>query len=260
LKPLITLTTDLGTKDYYLASIKGRILSQMPDAQIIDINNDVKQFSVLEAAYMLKNVINDFPKGTIHIVGVGSGAINDIQHLIIEHKNQWIITANSGLFNLITDEKPMFAGIVNVDPNLDILTFPARDLYAPIAVHLAKGGDPREITISTENLAKSIQLQPATGDGFIKGSVQYVDSFGNAITNIHRSLIDKIGPGAEYIVGFRRKGFDIKRMSLRYSDVPPSERMALFNSAGYLEIAINEGHAANLLGLHAEEAVIISFL
>lgn len=260
MKPLITLTTDLGIKDYYLASIKGRILSQMADAQIIDINNDVKQFSVLEAAYMLKNVINDFPKGTIHIVGVGSKAINDIQHLIIEYKNQWIITANNGLFNLITDDKPMFAGIVNVDPKMDILTFPARDLYAPIAVHLAKGGDPREITTVTDDLAKSIQLQPTTGEGFIRGSVQYVDAFGNAITNIHRSIIDKVGRGAEYIVGFRRKGFDIKRMSKRYSDVPPSERLALYNSAGYLEIAINEGHAANLLGLHTEEAVIISFL
>jgi len=260
LKPLITLTTDLGIRDFYLASIKGRILTQLPDAQIIDINNSVTQHSVLEAAYVLKNVLRDFPDGTIHIVGVGAGAINDIEHLIIEYRNQFIVTANNGLISLISDEKPTYVGVVNVDPKLEVLTFPARDLYAPIAVHLARGGKAEEITIPLPKPVTSFYLPPTVGDGFIKGTVQYVDAFGNAISNIHKSLIQEVGNGAEFIIGFRQKGFNIKHLSKRYSDVIASERLALYNSAGYLEIAINQGHAANLMGLHMDETVLISFL
>lgn len=208
---------------------------------------------------MLKNVLRDFPKGTIHIVGVAAGAINDIAHLIIEYREQFIVCANNGLFSLLSDEKPTYVGAVNVDPNMEHLAFPARDLYAPIAVHLAKGNNGREITTPVADLARMFNLQPTIGPDFIKGAVQYVDSYGNAISNIHKSLIERFDADREYVVAFRHKGFNIKRMSRKYSDVPEGERLAMFNSAGQLEIAINQGHAANLLGLHADEIIMIEF-
>lgn len=259
MKQLITLTTDLGLRDHYLASVKGKILSQLPDAQIVDISNNVSQHNVSEAAFMLKNVIEDFPKGTIHIVGVGAGSMNDIEHLIIEHKSQLIICANNGFFNLMSDEKPEYAGKVNVDPKVEIVAFPARDLYAPIAIHLAKGGNAREISVPINDLMRLFNLQPTIGPDFIKGSVQYVDSYGNAISNIHKSLIERFDSNLEFVISFRQRGFNIRRLSRKYSDVPEGERLALINSSGYLEIGINYGHASNLLGLKRDEIIMLTF-
>lgn len=257
--PVITLTTDLGLNDYYLALVKAKILSQLPDAQIIDISHSINPFDIAEAAYVLKTILKEFPKDTIHIVAVGTQAVDDIRHLGIRYKESYILTADSGLFSLIADQHPDLVVELQMKVDSDVLMFPARDLYAPASVFLANGGTLEVIGRRVENLVERLSVKPTVGLDYIKGAVIYVDSYGNAITNIESSLIKSIGKGREFHIGFVLKGYEMTDIKKRYSEVTEGDRLALINSAGHLEIAINQGHAANLLGLHKGAVVIMTF-
>ena len=257
--PVITLTTDLGLKDYYLALVKAKILSQIPDAQIIDVSHSINSFDIAEAAFVLKTILKEFPKDSIHIVAVGSQAVDDIRHIGIRYKDRYILTADTGLFSLIADQHPDLVVELQMNIESDVLTFPIRDMYAPAAVFLAKGGTLEVIGRRTEQLVERMSVKPTTGSDFIKGAIIYVDKYGNAISNIDANLIKEIGKGREFLIGFAHKGAEMTEIKKRYSDTPMGDRLALINTAGHLEIAINQGHAANLLGLHKGAAVIMTF-
>jgi S-adenosyl-L-methionine hydrolase (adenosine-forming) len=257
--PVITLTTDLGLDDYYLALVKAKILSQLPDAQIIDISHSINPFDIAEAAFVLKTILKEFPKDTIHIVAVGTEAVDDIRHIGIRYKDRYILTADTGLFSLIADQHADLIVELQMNIESDVLIFPARDLYAPAAVFLANGGTLEVIGRRTDKLVERISVKPTTGHDYIKGAVIYVDKYGNAISNIDNTLIKEIGKGREFHIGFVQKGYEMTEIKKRYSDVPLGDRLALMNSAGHLEIAINQGHAANLLGLHTGATVIMTF-
>lgn len=257
--PIITLTTDLGYSDFYLASLKAKILTQFPEVQLVDISHGVQKYNIAEAAFMLNSVLQDFPKDTVHIVGIGTSSVDDITHLGIRFKNQFILAPDNGFISLIADQHPDLVVELTMNIDTDFLAFPARDLYAPAAVYLSKGGSLEVIGRRTEDYLKRALIQPMTGNEYIKGMVTYVDDYGNAITNITQDLFKTIGKGREFLIGFIQKGYELDRLSKRYGDAPEGDRLAMFNSTGYLEIAINQGHAANLLGLVKEEIVIISF-
>ena len=127
---IITLTTDLGLKDYYVASIKGHILSQLPDASIIDVSHDIPPFNISVAAFCLKNCYQDFPEGTIHIIGVSPEANEHVCHLIIKHNEHYFIGADNGMFSLLFDEKPTEVFNLNIIPDNDRRTFPTKDVTA----------------------------------------------------------------------------------------------------------------------------------
>lgn len=257
--PIITLTTDLGHKDYYLSQVKAKILSQSPDIQIVDITHEIDKFDIAQAAFVLKNVLDDFPKDTVHIVGVGTKAIDNIPHIGIRYKNQYIITADSGLFNLIARFHPDLVVEIQMNLDTDFLSFPVKDLYAPAAVHLATGGTLEVIGRRTDKLTQRVMMAPTIGPDQITGSIIYVDGYGNAISNITGDLIKEVGKGRDYAIGFISPQYTIERLSKRYGDVPESERLALINSAGHLEIAMNQGRASDLLGLHPGTTIVMQF-
>lgn len=258
--PIITLTSDLGYEDPYLALVKAKILTQLPDAQIIDISHSVNPYDIAEAAYIVKSILSDFPKDTIHIVGIDTRSIDTIEHLGIRYRNQFILAANNGLLSLIADQyHPDLVVELTMNVDSDKLIFPLRDLYAPAAAYLAKGGSLEVIGRQMSDLPKRTMLLPTTGEDYIKGFVIYVDHYGNAISNIHESLIKEVAKGRDFLIGFVSKGYELHDIKERYDDVAINERLALINSAGYLEIAINQGHASNLLGLPKTEAIIMTF-
>jgi len=257
--PIITLTSDLGLDDHYLAMVKAKILSQKPDAQIIDVNHSIHKFNIAEAAFVLKTMLKEFPKDTIHIVAVGTQAIDDITHLGIRYQDQYILTADTGLFSLIAEQHPDLLVELQMKVDTDVRIFPMRDLYAPAAVYLSNGGTLEVIGRRVESYNERVLLKPTIGSDYIKGAVIYVDGYGNAISNIDKKLIKEIGKGREFLIGFVQKGYEMTEIKQRYSDVTMGERLALINSAGHLEIAINQGHAADLLGLNVGESVIMTF-
>ena len=137
---IITLTTDLGLKDYYVAGIKGHILSQLPDANIVDISHEIPAFNISVAAFCLKNCYYDFPKGSIHIIGVSPEANEFTRHVVIKYQNHYFIGADNGIFSLLFDEIPEVIFDLNIISNEEKRTFPTKDIFVSAACHIGRGG------------------------------------------------------------------------------------------------------------------------
>ena len=255
----ITLTTDLGLKDYYVAAIKGSILMEINEIHIIDISHDIEKFNIAQAAFMLKNVIHDFEDGTIHIIGVRPSLENNVSHLAIEYKNQFFIGADNGIFSLIFEFPPEKVVELNLTQDNNLLTFPTKDVFVKAACHIARGGTLEVIGKPVESINEKHSFMAVIGSDSIRGSVVYIDSYGNVISNITERLFVEVGKGRSFTIMFRKRGDEIHQISELYTDVAEGEKLALFGSTGMLEIAMNIGHAKNLLGFNENDIVNIEF-
>ncbi|NNE54650.1 MAG: SAM-dependent chlorinase/fluorinase [Flavobacteriales bacterium] len=262
---VITLTTDLGTRDHYVAAIKGVIYSQIPDARIVDVSHDIQPFSTTQAAFVLRNCWRDFPKGSVHIVGVNPDISNDIVHAIVMYEGHYFIGADNGLFSLLFEKKPDEVYELNITQDSDDLTFPTKNLFAKAACHIVRGGTPGVIGRLRDQIKEAQDFRPPVEDNVIKGNVIYVDRYGNVTTNISRALFRDIGKGRDFNIMIKRARFDIRKIHNNYNEVAEGERVALFGSAGFLEIAINKGTVGNgggasdLFGLQLNDLIRIEF-
>ncbi|MCB0480815.1 MAG: SAM-dependent chlorinase/fluorinase [Flavobacteriales bacterium] len=257
---IVTLTSDLGLKDYYVSAVKGALYSQLPDIRIVDITHDIAKFNILEAAFALKNAYYAFPKGSIHIIGVQAELNEYTCHVVVEHNDHFFIAADNGVFSLLFDQNPDRVFELSIKHDSNTTTFPIRDVFVKAAAHLARGGTPEVIGIQKTELLIKSEYQVFVEENAIKGSVVYVDSYGNAITNITLDIFKQVGRGREFAIGAKVKGYDITALSTNYGNVPAGERLGLFGVTGYLEIAINFGSATNLLGLKLHDMVRIEFI
>ncbi|GAB4375822.1 MAG: SAM-dependent chlorinase/fluorinase [Salibacteraceae bacterium] len=257
--PIVTLTTDLGTSNFYLASIKAKLLQAGLNIDVIDVTHEISPHSIAEAAFVFSNVFSAFPKNTIHILGVDAGSVDNSRHLGIQYKNQYLLTADNGFFSLIADQQPDLVVELMIDSQTDVLTFPTKDVYVPAALHLARGGTLEVIGRRTTELRRMLNLAPTYDRDSIKGKIIYIDHYGNAISNIRIENFKALHGGRPFVIRLRHRGYEITEISKRYSDVIESERLALFNSAGYLEIAINRGNASSLMGLSQDDPIVIEF-
>ena len=261
---IITLTTDLGIKDFYVSAIKGSIISELNNKiTIIDISNEIPIFDISNAAYTIKNSFINFPKGTIHIVGVDAEINVNTSAILMEYKGHYFIGADNGLFSLIFDYPPDKFYEIKINQDTDILTFPTKNIFVKVACHLARGGTPEIIGTQIKSIKAFHKPRPITNNDFIRGAIIYKDSYGNAVSNISKRLFEEIGRGRKFVIQFRN--YDIKNLSRMYSQVPDGEKVALFNSSENLEIAINRGvngsggSASQLLGLVINETITIEF-
>lgn len=263
---VITLTTDLGLKDYYTGAVKGALISQVPDVTIVDISHDIRKYNIPEAAFTLKNAFAEFPKGSIHIVGVqpelkeDPELKSDIVHILVSYKGHYFIGADNGVFSLIFDEPVDKIYELTLKQERDSITFPVRDVFVPAAAHLSRGGVPEVIGKPKENLIVKEDFEATVDGDTIRGGVIYVDDYGNVITNITQGLFEHVRRGRDFQIMTRVRGYDIKKISQTYSEVPAGERLALFGSSGHLEIAINIGPASDLLGLKVNDVIRVQFM
>ena len=271
----ITLTSDFGTKDHFVGAVKGAILSQLSDAKIVDISHEISPFNIAEAAYILKNSYKSFPKGTIHIVGVDSELSDENKHIALEIDNHFFVCPDNGLISMIVSEiQPTKIVEINIHDRIES-RFPVLDVFVNVACFIARGGnltvigkEIKEIKINTEIKPKINQLQNQ-----IIGGVLYVDNFGNLITNINRKIFQEIGKNRKFTVSASIHKFtkifnkynEITREYGTNSTIFDGEKLALFNSADYLELAIfrsnlkTVGGASTLLGLEYRDRVTIDF-
>ena len=256
---IITLTTDLGLKDYYVAGIKGHILSQLPDANIVDISHEIPVFNISVAAFCLKNCYHDFPKGSIHIIGVSPEANEFTRHVVIKHQNHYFIGADNGMFSLLFDEIPKVIFDLNIISNEEKRTFPTKDIFVPAACHIGRGGTLELIGTKIEGLTERTNFQPVIEDDVIRGMAMYIDSYGNVTTNITKSLIKLVGKNRDFSIVFRRSDYNIHELKFNYSEVPEGEKLALFSTNNHLEIAINKGNASKLFGIKLSDTIRIEF-
>ncbi len=252
--PIVSLTTDFGVRDYYLAVMKGSLLSQRQDINIVDISHNVKNFDIVQAAFVLKNAYRSFPTGTIHLVSVNTAYSQKPCFLIFKWEDHYFIGPDNGVFSLaFPDLSGKVYELEQTDSALDI-----EQLFARAVAHLANGLPINEIGIPLDNIEQKISFQPVISQFQIKGSVVYIDNYENVITNISRVLFEKTRAKRPFSIYFKRFG-PIQRISRSYAEVEVGETLCRFNSAGLLEIAVNSGKASSLLGLRPDDAIQIDF-
>ncbi len=255
--PVLTLTTDWGHKDHYIAAVKGSILSQIPDAVIVDISHEVPPFNTETASFVIRNCYRNFPKDSIHIIGVNTLADIESPHLVIKYEDQYFIGADNGIFSLIFDENPEEIYEIEVMQDSDYFTFSTRDVFVKVAGMIAQGVDLKEFGKKIDKINQKLAFHPVVEQNTIKGIVIHIDNYENAISNIHEKLFRDILKGKPFSISFR--GYEIKKISKSYDDVPVGEILAIFGSGGFLEIAMNQGNAASLLGLHFKDTIRIEY-
>lgn len=262
---IITLTTDMGLRDYYVGALKGAIYSQVPGVTIVDISHHIKSFDTNQAAFVLRNAYRDFPPGTIHVIGVNPDASEKVDHLIVKCNDQYFIGADNGMFSLLFDIKVDDVFELNLSQDSDDLTFVTKNLFAKAACHLARGGTPEVIGKRTSGFRESERFRPVIDTHLIKGTVIYIDSYGNVITNISHQLFREVGRGRDFTIQMGLLKHDIREICTKYNDVKEGEKLALFGSSGFLEIAINKGTpesgggAQTLFGLKINDTIRIEF-
>lgn len=254
---IITLTSDWGNNGYYAAAVKGVILSKMPDAVIVDVCHNVKPFDHAETAFLVKNAYPTFPEGTVHIIAVDSVENEHQQHLVIKLDGQYFIGSDNGILSILVGNKSYEAVVVEVEQDTNFYTFSTRDRFAKVAVMLANGASMEDIGGPyKQQLYGSGLFQPRMTTDFIEGLVMYVDSYGNAITNITKELFDQCRSGRECDVVFGNYFAEIKEC---YDDVPLDEPVAFFGTHGYLEIALNRESLAQRCGVSINTVVQVKF-
>jgi len=253
---IITLTTDLGLKDYYVSAIKGAILGQLPDVSIVDISHQIPTYNIQDAAYILKNAYSNFPKGSIHIIGVKSEYSPETPHVIVKADGYYFISADNGIFSLLLDTPPEAIFEINQGESFTT-TFPTRDIFAKVASYIASGGNPETISKTKNNLLERMPFRAASIGDMIKGTVIYIDSYGNVMTNISKQLFQEVGKGRNFTIEFAR--YEINKLSKSYNNEREGEILALFNASNQLEIAMNNDKASSMLNLKLNDTITIHF-
>lgn len=255
--PIITLTTDWGLKDHYVGAVKGKILSFAPEAQIVDISHELTPFSIEQAAFVLKNCYQNFPEGSIHIIGLNTEESDKYAHAIVKLNNHFFIGTDNGIFSMISDEIPEKIIELSIPQDSDYFTFSTRDRFVKAALHIMEGKPMEELGDAKEKINVKMLFKPVVDKSFIKGMVTYIDNYENLITNITEDLLKEVGKGRSFNIQLR--GESLSKVHKSYVDVPVGEIVVIFGSNGHLEVAINQGNASSLLGVGLNDPIMIEF-
>ncbi len=263
--PIVTLISDLGTKDYYVAAVKGVILSQAPQATLVDITHSIPPFDIFQAAFNLKNTFGNFPAGTIHLIGVDAAGSAKARNLAVLYRDQIFIGTDNGIFSLVFEEEPTLMVEIQLGAEDGNLIFPTRDVLGKAAGFIAAGGNIEVLGPKTQFIQQRAMFNPVVTGNEIRGTVIYIDVYGNVFTNITQVEFEKVQNLRNYAIYFAAANQPIKKISTHYDQVPEGERLAIFSTSGYLQIAINKGvngfggGASQLFGLKLNHSIRVEF-
>jgi hypothetical protein len=257
--PLITLTSDFGLRDPYVASMKGVIYTITKNARVVDLTHEIPPQDVFEGALFLAGAIPYFPEGTIHVAVIDPGVGTDRHPIVVSAGDQILVCPDNGLPTLFLQKHPLQEAWIIKNPRFlretVSATFHGRDVFAPTAAHLASGAALHEVGEELDTIVTLDVPRPRQDSAqCLHGEIVHVDRFGNLVTNIHRSMI---GDAAPHVI--RAGRHRLRGLRRTYAAAPPGTALALFDSADYLEIAINGGnaHAALRLGPGDEVSVTL---
>ncbi len=251
---IITLTTDFGLQDYYVPVLKGTMLTRHRALNFIDISHNIKNHDIVQAAFTLKNAWHQFPEGTIHLVSVNNFGGEKNRFLVLYHHNHFFIGPDNGIFTLIFDTLPQYVYEI---PFQGLNFQHVKEAFADAIDVIVSEKPLGEMWSPVTDMVQRITLQPVIAPSQIRGSVVHIDNYDNVIINVTRSLFEKVGRGRPFQLYFKRHD-PILKLSEHYNDVPIGDTLCLFNS-DYLEISINMGKAAEMLGLKLEDSIQIEF-
>jgi S-adenosyl-L-methionine hydrolase (adenosine-forming) len=255
-RPLITLTTDFGLSDHFVGVMQGVILGIQPAAQIVDISHGVQPYAIVDGAFTIAEAYRYFPKKTIHVVVVDPGVGSARRPLLAEMGGQYFVAPDNGVLSMVfAREKPKVRHITNESYFLHPLsrTFHGRDVFSPVAGHLAKGIPPAQFGKRIEDyLRANLDKPEPTGQHRWNGVILKADHFGNLATNFH---IDQFPSLRTHAFSLNMGSQAITRLALTYSECAAGELFAIVGSSGYIEVAASQGSAAKALGCGAGSPV-----
>lgn len=242
--PVITLTTEWRPDDFYNGIIKGMISSFCPGAIIIDNAGGIPPFNISHASFIIRNTYNNYPAGSVHIICVHSEEDKNKPLLIVKSKEHYFIGTDNGIFNLILNAEPDEVIRIDHDGISNEL-----EIFAKTAASLYSGKKPEELGAPVKTLEERVPLRATIEKDVIIGSVIFIDSYGNAISNITREVFYRVFENKEYKIVIQSNRNFINRVSSKYSDVPVGELLGRFNQLDLLEISVNGADVSELLGL-----------
>ncbi len=245
---LITLTSDIGSPDYLVGAIKAQLLQVNPDFRLIDISHTIPPFNYPQAAYVCRSAIRHFPEFSYHLILVNLFEKKPEQLLLAFHQNQYFLCADNGLLTMILEDTPEIIIGLPLDPAATKDTIYLSSVMAEAVNKLVKGESIQRIGIPDTSYMEKRHLRPMLDNNSMEGQIIFIDSFENVIVNITKEQFEEQRKGRPFSIVFKRDEV-IDKISETYADVPEGEKLAFFNAAGYLEIAINKGNAAGLFGL-----------
>jgi S-adenosylmethionine hydrolase len=256
---VITLTTDFGTGDAYVGSMKGVILSIHPFARIVDITHELPAHRILPAALLLRETCPRFPPGTIHVAVVDPGVGGRRTPLLLRIDDRFYIGPDNGLFGLLLADLPSQGAWKLQNPEHFLhpvsSTFHGRDIFAPVAARLASGIPPEAFgPVAAEPSKLSVPPHVEEPER-LTGEVLWIDRFGNCVSNLSERVVSQWAAGAPFTV--HAASNRIAAISKTYESAPRGEALGLINSMGYLEIACNQARAESVLGLREGDAVVL---
>ena len=260
-RPIITLLTDFGNQDYFVAAMKGVILSINREVQIVDITHDIPPQDIEAAAFNLLACYKDFPPGTIHVSVVDPGVGSTRRALVVQCADQLFVGPDNGLFSWICERerKHTVRQVTNQAFQRDHVstTFHGRDVFAPIAAHLSNGTSPDELGPLLPDMISLQGLSPGVTNDGVEGRIIHIDRFGNCITNLTADHFGgRLGAGASLNVNQQR----VTGFREFFSQAKPQTDEELFmipGSAGFIEIAAQNASAASILNVRRGDRVAL---
>lgn len=246
--PLLTFTSDIGQQDFLIGAVKGQLLQSNAQFNVVDISHNLSPFNYPQAAYVCRNAIKNFPIGTFHLILVNLFDEKPEHLLLAEHDGHYIGCADNGLLTMILEEVPQKVAALALDHTQQKNTLYCTSVFARAFTDIDKGKKLEDIGDAGISIHVKNPLRPMFGNDYIEGQIIFIDNFENVIVNIHQEEFEAQRKDRPFKIVFKRDEV-IDKISDTYADVNEGEKLALFNSAGYLEIAINKGNAAGLLGL-----------
>ncbi|TAH25366.1 MAG: hypothetical protein EAZ07_07300 [Cytophagales bacterium] len=253
---IITFMSDFGHRDHYVAAVKAKIYSINPNINIVDVTHEIERFNIPHAAYVLKSIYKDFPKGTVHLVSINAPNNAQDKLLAVKFEEHYFVGVDNGLFSLLSD-KPLMPVAVELNRDHMANIFPERTVLANAAVSLASGMQIYNLGIQVPAMKQMLNRQVRISKNTLAGQVIHVDSYGNLITNISNELFTKVADNRSFEIIFGRETLD--KISSTYDITDHGDILAVFNSNNLLEFAISLGNASELLGLSYDSPIRINF-
>jgi S-adenosyl-L-methionine hydrolase (adenosine-forming) len=253
--PVITLTTEWKPDDFYYGIIKGKLSAMCPGTSIIDNAGSIPPFNIAYAAFIIRNTFTNYPPGSVHIICVHSEAQKDHDHLVVKARDHYFVGTDNGIFNLILNSEPEEAVVIKNSGISDEL-----HIFAKAASDIISGKKPSELGAGVKNIHEKVPLRATIEKDVITGSIIFIDSYGNAISNITQDVFSRVFENRAFRIYVQRNTNHTDNISLKYSDVPVGDLLARFNSLDLLEISINGANVSELFSLSVGSTVRIDLL
>lgn len=254
----VSLTTDYGTKDFYAAALRVKILERA-EVDVVDLTHRIQPFNIAQAAYQVESALNLFPAGSIHCVDVAAAVGEKSRFVLFKFRNQFVVGCDNGLPRIILEYgQPDVCVSLNVNDLVQHLSFPAIDIFPHVVEHLVSGKDPLLLGDEIPPM-EATTLKPIVHNKMIRTSVIHIDSYENVVLNIRKHDFEHTAQARNFVIQLRR-GADLNSIHTQYADVGEYEMTAFFNTTGYLEVAINRGNLAGINNISVGDTVQIDFV